>query len=118
MIAAISVPLVLAEPETQGLLICERERPLGNADNPLERLVVGRDRTPHDLKSDGAGLARHEKIRRLLLKSQHERDEDVRCLVWRIDVQRALVETLLHDCREERDHDALGKAPNLLADDR
>src|SRR4029077_14920163 len=117
MIGAISVPLLLAEPETQGLFIRERERPLWNADNPLERLVVGRDRTLHDLKSDGAGLARHEKISGLLLKSEHERDEDVRRPVWRIGVQSHPVQPLPHDRREERDQHALTQAPDLLTDD-
>src|ERR1700675_4883389 len=109
MMAAITSYL-LTEPETQCLLIRERERPLWNADNPFKRLGVGRDGALHDLKSDGAGVARDKKVRGLLLKAQHERDEDFRCLVWRIDVQRSFVEALLKHGGEERDHDALAQA--------
>src|ERR1700693_5447699 len=96
MIAAIT-SFLLPEPETQGLLIRECERPLWNVEDPFESLGVCRNRTLHDLKSDGARVAGDVEIGGPLLKAQHERDEDHRRLVWRIDVQRSFVEALFYD---------------------
>jgi len=64
----------------QGLLIHERQRPLRNAQNSLDRLRQRGDRSLHGLEGDGAGLARDEKIDRPLLKSEHQRDEHPRSL--------------------------------------
>src|SRR5258708_39242119 len=115
MIAAIWRTSSLAEPETQGLFIREPERTLRNAEDSFERSVVGRDSTLHNLKSDGPRLPRQEEIRGLQLKAQHEGDKDVGRVIGRIDIQRSLVEALSPDCREERDRDALGTPPDILA---
>src|SRR5258708_39095548 len=117
MIAAIWRTSSLTEPETQGLFIREPERTLRNAEDSFERSVVGRDSTLHDLKSDGPRLPRQEEIRGLQLKAQHEGDKDVGRVIGRLDIQRSPVAALSHDCREDRHHDAPGKAPALPTDD-
>src|SRR5258708_39275853 len=115
MIAAIRFPLSnSAEPETQGRLVSEHQRPFWNPEDPLERLGVGRHRTLHDLEADAAGLASHEKIGGLQLKALHDGDEDPSGLVWRIDLERPLVDTLPHDRREQGHHDAFRESAALL----
>src|SRR5260370_33860528 len=98
MIAAICFPLSNSpEPETQGRLVCEPQRPFWNPEDPFERLGVGRHGTLHDPEADAAGLARNEEIGGLQLKALHERHEHPRGFVWRVDLERALLDALPHD---------------------
>src|SRR5712692_11023077 len=100
MIAAMFSSL-LAEPETQGRLIGERQRPLRYPQDPFECLGVRRDGSLHDLEADGAGLTRDEEVRGQQLKALHERHEDPGCVLRRIDLERSLVDALPHYRREK-----------------
>src|SRR6266851_7221845 len=110
--------LLLAEPETQGRLVGESQRPFRYTEDPFKSLCERRHRSPDVVERDPARLPGEEVVRGELLKTLHEREEDLRGLLGGRDGERTFVHALSDDPGEERNHEARAQPAELLPDDR